>query len=124
MAVWRQGGSGVMKLFARRFIQGHWEERLEPLVGDLGQSRFHTLAVSSEGEAAVIWTQTLAGQTSVYLRRYAEGHWSPAPTLLGNPGPRDIQDPQVAIAASGDVAVVWRQGDERRGAIVTAVGQA
>ncbi|HJW09839.1 MAG TPA: hypothetical protein VJ483_09410, partial [Holophagaceae bacterium] len=123
MAVWRQGATGVVKLFARRYQQGAWEERLEPLVLDMAQSKFHSLSVSEKG-AAVLWSQTQEGQTTIYVRRYLDGAWIPTPMLLGTPGPREVQDPSVFMAASGDVAAIWRQGSPSKGAIVTAVGEA
>jgi hypothetical protein len=122
-AAWRQGASGVMKLFARRFKDGAWEQALEPMSSDLGQSKFHSLSVSEKG-AAVLWSQTHEGMTTIYARRFLNGAWVPAPMQLGAPAAREVQDPWVFMADSGDVAAVWRQGGASRGAIVTAVGEA
>lgn len=128
IAVWRQSGQNAaqtMKLMARRCVAGRWEGRVEPLVADLGQSRFHTLAVGWEGEAIVIWAQWQNQQSAVYVRRFGPEGWSPRPVLLGSPGEhRDIQDPQVFLAGKGKVAAIWRQGDPQRGAILSAVGKA
>lgn len=122
LAVWRQGASNRMKLFGRRFQNGAWEEHLEPLASDIGQSKFHSLSVSHMG-AAVLWSQTHDGNTAIYVRRHLNGAWVPSPMLLGSPGANEVQDPRVFMTDAGDVSAIWRQGTPSRGAIVTAVGE-
>jgi hypothetical protein len=123
-AVWRQEGAGTMKLFTKRFANGHWDEQRTPLVEDLGQSRAHALSVNAQGHALVIWSQLQETQSSVCLRRFDGVAWSARPLLLGTPGRREIQDPGAVLSPGGHVAAIWRQGDGGNAVIVSAVGQA
>lgn len=123
-AVWRQESAGTMKLFAKRFAAGQWDEHRTPLVEDLGQSRAHALSVNAQGQALVIWSQLQEAQSSVCLRRFDGATWGSHPILLGTPGRKEIVDPGAVLSPGGHVAAIWRQGGAADGVIVSAVGQA
>ena len=123
-ALWRQEAAGAEKLFTRRYTGGRWEEARTLLAEDLGGNQAHGLSVNAEGQALAIWSQQLAGQASVCVRRFDGRTWSPRPLLLGAPGRREIQTPGAVFAPGGHVAAIWRQGDARDGLIVSAVGEA
>ena len=124
LAVWRQESAGTMKLFAKRFTGGRWDEHRTLLVEDLGQSQAHALSVNAAGHALVIWFQSQGAQSAVCVRRFDGTAWSPRPILLGAPGRKEIQDPGAFLSTGDHVAAIWRQGDAKDGAIVSAVGQA
>jgi hypothetical protein len=121
-ALWRQEVAGAKKLFTKRFAGGHWDEHRFPLVEDLGQSEAHALMVNAAGQALAVWCQNQGAQASVCVRRFDGQAWSARPLLLGAPG-REARDPAAALTAAGHVAVVWRQGGETDGLILTAVGE-
>lgn len=121
-ALWRQEVAGTLKLFAKRFAEDRWDEQRFLLVEDLGQSEAHALMVNASGQALAVWCQNRDGQASVCVRRFDGTAWSPRPLLLGAPG-REARDPAAALTASGHVAVVWRQGGEHDGLILSAVGE-
>jgi hypothetical protein len=123
-AVWRQEVAGVMKLFGKRLVNGTWDAQRTLLVEDVGQSQAHTLSVNSEGHAVVIWLQNQGPQTALCVRRFDGRAWSPRPALLGASSRSGFQNPGAVLSPSGRVAVIWRQGDAREGAILTAMGQA
>ncbi len=122
-ALWRQEVAGSMKLFTKACRAGRWEEQRFLLVEDLGQSEAHALTVNAAGQALAVWCQSQGIQASVCVRRFDGATWTPRPLLLGVPG-RSVRDPAAALTASGHVAVIWRQGDEANGLILTAVGEA
>jgi hypothetical protein len=122
-ALWRQEVAGSMKLFTKSCTDGHWDQHRFLLVEDLGQSEAHALTVNAAGQALAVWCQSQGDQASVCVRRFDGTLWNPRPLLLGAPG-RNVRDPAAALTASGRVAVVWRQGGEADGLILTAVGQA
>jgi hypothetical protein len=123
-AVWRQEVAGVMKLFGKRLVNGTWDAQRTLLVEDVGQSQAHTLSVNSEGHAVVIWLQNQGPQTALCVRRFDGRAWSPRPALLGASSRSGFHNPGAVLSPSGRVAVIWRQGDAREGAILTAMGQA
>ncbi len=123
-AAWRQEVAGVMKLFAKRFVQGRWDSSRTLLVEDVGQSQAHTLSVNVLGHALVIWLQDQGPQRVVCLRRFDGKAWSPRPTVLSASSRSGFQDPGAVLSPSGRVAVIWRQGEGEDGVILTALGQA
>ena len=123
-AVWRQDAAGVMKLFAKRFVAGRWDEQRTLLVEDVGQSQAHALSVNAQGHALALWLQDQGPQTAVCLRRFDGQAWGPRPTLLSTSSRSGFQDPGVVLSPSGRVAVIWRQGEAEAGAILMALGQA
>jgi hypothetical protein len=120
-AVWRQEGAGASKLFARRFHQSQWEPRPVALDPELGNSLTHSLSVSAQGHAAVVWSQNRGGQSSLFARRFRGGAWDPNPVMLGQPSPKMVQFPGAFIAPNGSVAAIWRQGSASEGSIMSAV---
>ncbi|WP_243295409.1 hypothetical protein [Geothrix mesophila] len=122
--VWRQEAAGLMKLYAKRFAEGRWDEQRTLLVEDAGHSQAHALAVNPEGHAVVLWLQRQAAQAMVCVRRFDGRAWSARPLLLGTPSRKDIQNPGAVLAPGGHVAVIWRQGDPQDGFILSAMGQA
>ena len=99
-ALWRQEAAGHEKLFARRYTGGRWEEARTLLAEDLGGNQAHGLSVNAEGQALAIWSQQLAGQASVCVRRFDGRTWSPRPLLLGAPGRKEIQTPGAVSTTS------------------------
>lgn len=122
--VWRQESAGVMKLYAKRFDEGRWEEQRTLLVEDAGHSQAHALSVNAEGQAVVLWLQYQVSQAMVCVRRFDGRAWSPRPILLGTPSHKEIQNPGAVLSPGGHVAVIWRQGDAQDGLILSAMGQA
>lgn len=122
-ALWRQDAAGIMKLFAKRFVAGHWDEHRTLLVEDVGQSQAHALSVNAQGHALALWLQDQGAQTAVCLRRFDGRAWSARPTVLGASSRSGFQNPGVVLSPSGHVAVIWRQGSDADGAILAAMGQ-
>ena len=123
-AVWRQEAAGAVKLYTKRFAGGRWDEQRTLLVGDVGQSQAHALSVNVQGQALVFWLQHQEAQSMVCVRRFDGKAWSPRPVLVGNPGRREIQNPGAVLSPGGHVALIWRQGSNQDGAILSAMGQA
>lgn len=123
-AVWRQEAAGVMKLFAKHFSGGRWDEQRLALVEDLGDSQAHALSVNPQGHALVLWFQNQETQSTVCVRRFDGRAWSAHPVLLGAPSRREVQSPGVVLSPGGQVAAIWRQGGAEDGYIVSAMGQA
>ena len=123
-AVWRQETRGAMKLFAKQYAGGRWDEQRTALVEDLGDSQAHALSVNPRGQALVLWLQNQGAQSTVCVRRFDGRAWSARPVLLGAPSRREIQSPGVVLSPGGQVAAIWRQGGAADGYIVSAMGQA
>ena len=123
-AVWRQEAAGRMKLYAKRFHHGHWDAQRTLLVEDLGQSQAHAHSTNELGPARVVWRQDQGDQTLVCARRFDGEAWGPRPVLLGAPSHREVQTPAAMLSQGDQIGVIWRQGDPKHGAILTAVGQA
>jgi hypothetical protein len=82
---------------------GEWSAPIE-----IGSGTDVRLAVSTSGAAIAVWENLVAGQTVLESSyRSPGGSWS-APVGLG-PGGGSAANPEVAIGASGEAAVVWEQ---------------
>lgn len=123
-AVWRQEAAGRMKLYAKRCSQGQWDPQRTLLVDDVGQSQAHALSTNEQGHALVVWLQDQGDQSLVCARRFDGQDWGARPVQLGAPSHREVQAPAAMLSPGDQIGVIWRQGDPKHGAILTAVGQA
>jgi hypothetical protein len=72
-----------------------------------------SLVIDSAGAASAFWGQNDGGRLRVRTSRLAAGSWT-APSNLetGNTNPTGFaMDPQAVIDGSGDIMVVWQQGN-------------
>lgn len=124
VVAWLDTSSGVANVYARQFTGGSWVP-YGTVTGGGGAASGSgislsatgvadlTAAVSSDGSrVAVAWTQTLSGQTQIYLREYQGGTWNEVGGSASGRGlsqtAGQAQAPTIAYA-SGRLFAAWQE---------------
>lgn len=123
MAVWRQSErAGSVRLFTKAMRGGQWEDRPTSLDADQTMVRTHALAMTNKGRAAVIFTQVMGAQESVYIRTFQHGTWSPVPTQLN--APTNLAHHSVAVDRSQEASVgLWMLGNAAQSGLLGSFGK-
>ena len=110
MAVWQQMDStNHYSILANRYSAGVWSGAVW-LEGSAGNATNPQVAMSSNGNAMVVWQQVdSSGNQSILANRYSAGIWSGAVWLEAGTG--NATNPQVAMSSNGNAMVVWQQVD-------------
>ncbi len=115
---WSQhDGSNAQIFKAERASNGTWTLplTLEENISPKGQSVGYTqLAVNSNGEAIITWTQSDGTKTQIFkAERSSSGTWSIPSSLTDNisPDSQDASYSQVAINSHGEAIIIWDQSD-------------
>ena len=110
IVVWQQvDSSGNQSILANRYSAGAWGGAVW-LEAGTGQATNPQVAMSSSGNAIVVWQQVgSSGNQSILANRYSAGAWGGAVWLEAGAG--DASDPQIAMDNNGNAMVVWQQVD-------------
>jgi hypothetical protein len=108
---WSQRDGDRWRIRGRHRRDGRWRPPVT-ISGD-GSNTFHRAAASDDGRVFVVW-QSFRGtpgavQSDIFLRRYADGEWSPE--LQISTSPANDWEPAVAGGADGTAHVVWDSYD-------------
>jgi hypothetical protein len=108
----------------RRFVDpvsGIWVNRYVPNLGWTGATLLQQekndevfdprIAMNDRGDAVVVWQQSTATHNTVWASRHVAGAGWEQPTRASQDGVSDASAPRVAMDASGNAMVVWRQFD-------------
>lgn len=105
---------------------GAWGQAqiIETSVGSLPAPQ---LAVRSNGEAIAIWQDTSLGNQlhhTVTTNRYVVGAgWDSQPRHIAySAGGGTIDEPRIALPATGDAVAIWTQDDDGAGSGVSSIG--
>lgn len=124
IAVWQQwdGASGYWKIMARRSVGGVWHAIASPVNTGKGDARNPQIAMTASGDAWVVWQQhddsVSVAISNIWVSRYEASaeQWG-APTLIKTKNASTTETlvnadtPQVAVNASGQAVIAWRQLD-------------
>ncbi|MDY6944523.1 MAG: hypothetical protein SXG53_02295 [Pseudomonadota bacterium] len=117
IAIWTQSDGAAESLYASRFntLTNTWSaaELLETRNDAVNIAEDNSSVAVSGGHAAISWVQS-AGPgpgaiQDIYLSRLVSGSWT-APLLVESSN-ENGQQPKVAVDASGNVTIAWRQFD-------------
>ncbi|WP_431265857.1 Ig-like domain-containing protein [Roseateles chitinivorans] len=111
IAVWSEGPTFLtVQITSRRFAiaTGAWDAP-RVLQSGSGAGGNPQLAFDAKGNAAVVWTEAVAGGYPVQISRYTAGSdtWAAPETVSTAPGTGDW--PQVRMDAGGNTFVLWQQ---------------
>lgn len=119
IVVWRQHDGTYDSVYANRYTPaGGWgsEELIESGSEDVQNP---IIAVDHAGNAIVGWSQSNSAYHNILINRYTPtGGWGTAATIaIGNNGNGGALDPQLAIDATGNATLVWREFDGSKSSI-------
>lgn len=118
IAVWRQVDGGTYGIFAARYTPGVGWSVPQAIDDSASEAVVPDIAMSSGGDAVVVWSQVDGAVQGVHAARYTPaGGWEPAQVL--DTGTAYATNPQVAMDGSGNAIAVWRQYDGSRHRIYT-----
>ena len=113
--VWRQNGGGLLVSHRQAGVWTHpasAEDRIDPDTGS-GPQR-PDITMNEQGDALLAWDGYDGTTRQVFVSEYVGGTWSHPVDGLDNISVdgAQIQYPKVALAASGDAAIVWQAGGD------------
>ncbi len=110
---WLDGAPGETIVYgAHRASDGAWDDpRTEALSRPDAVAAAPRLAVGPDGEAAVVWSETVGGRWRVMARRRGPRgtRWG-EPTQLSDDADGDAIGPTVAIGSDGTLVAAWTAG--------------
>jgi hypothetical protein len=109
VAVWLQHGSTGYLIGANRYAGGSWGEAQPIEEGDVGRDAQPQVAVDQAGDAIAVWNRTSGSTRSIWANRYTSGgNWGDLQSVETN---TSAFYQQIATDPTGNMTVVWRQGD-------------
>jgi hypothetical protein len=115
MAVWvqQQPGSFRRDIWAARYVAGTGWGQPELIETGTGSAFSPQVAVDASGNAIAVWEQAVgAGEEDVRANRYVAGSgWGQAQLVSNLAEVGEANDVQIAMDASGNALVVWRQSE-------------
>lgn len=125
IVVWLELDDGYYSLWANRFAAAAGWSGAVLIETHTGQVVAPDIAMSSTGDAIVVWRSNSAGDNSIWANHYVVGRgWDDA-VELGTPT-TFTSSPHVALGADGNAIVVWGQREGTRYSVWSiryAVGQ-
>ncbi len=114
--VWPQYEDTYLQLFKSECRSGVWNHPsgLGDSISPAGQHVWYPeVAMSSNGDAVIVWTQSDGSNRQVFKSEYRSGVWTNPSGLDDNISPdgQDAYYPQVATNSSGEAVIVWYQSD-------------
>ncbi|WP_369600164.1 hypothetical protein AAIA72_09930 [Hahella sp. SMD15-11] len=111
-AVWQQDDSSAINIMANRFTKaGGWNPTAFTLESSDQDAASPQIAMSGEGNAYVVWSQSNGSTTNIYANIYVSGiGWGSATPVQTNSTASGAL-PQVAVSGSGHAYAVWQQND-------------
>ncbi len=112
LAVWRQSDGANYNIYSNRYSAGSGWGIAELIETGDGQAYFPQIVIDASGNALAVWFQHDGTRYNIWSNRYsADSGWNAAAAVLIETGDGDAEFPQIAIDASGNALVVWRQSD-------------
>lgn len=108
VAAWRQWDGTRSNIRAGVYLAGSGWQTDEALETSDGDAVAVSVGMDGSGNAMVVWTQYDGTRWNVWANRYVSGQGWSGPTEIDGTG-NDAQVPALAINASGEAAVIWRQ---------------
>jgi len=114
VAVWEQGESVKGKaIVANHYTPGKAWGRAEPISNGLEEAIKPRVAMDGEGNAIVVWEQTVEGEETVWANRFAVGVGWGRPVVIEE-AEHEGYAPEIAMDSAGNAIAVWtREIDER-----------
>ena len=114
--VWRQTVGANTQVFRSEYRNGSWTDpsNLADNLSPDGQDAFSPqVAISDNGEAVVVWTQSDGSNIQIFRSEYRNGSWTDPADLMDNISPDGERAgyPEVALGDNGDAVIVWQQID-------------
>lgn len=112
IAVWHQDDGMHSNIYANRYTVGTgWGARELIETDDAEDATYPGVAVDSEGNALVTWTQNDGVRNNTWVNRYEVGTGWGAQALLETNNLGNASSARVAFDANGNAMAVWRQSD-------------
>ena len=109
-ALWIEAtGSNFLLMASSRPRGGAWTTPAQVDTGSTTQDTEPSMAVDGQGNVVAAWRDYLPGRTGSVIRTstLSAGAWSPAQDL--SPTTTHAFEPEVAVDAKGDAAIVWTE---------------
>ncbi|MEW5879741.1 MAG: immunoglobulin domain-containing protein [Pseudomonadota bacterium] len=107
IAVWQRFDGSTDNIDASRYTSGSGWSAPQPIENGAGSASNARIAVDGSGNAIAVWSQSNGTSYNLTANRYTQGvGWGtaqPIETLS-----READAPDIAMNASGDAVVVWR----------------
>jgi len=112
IAAWYQW-SKTSDVWANVYIGGHGWQKAKKIQSDkAGDSRYPQTAVSSNGNAFVVWRQGDGEHWNIQTNRYVRGEgWLESEELVSSEQKSSAYYPQIAVNKNGDAVATWYQWD-------------
>ena len=112
LAVWRQWDGARYNIWSNLFTPDNgWSNAKLVETDNIGGAITPQIAFDPNGNAMAVWSQSDGIQYSVWANRYKPGSGWGVPELVEEEKTGGASDPQIAIDASGNALVVWKQSD-------------
>ena len=114
VAVWEQGGAAKgSAIFANYFTPGKTWGRAVPISNGLEKAIKPRVAMDGDGNAIVVWEQTIKGEETVWGNRFRVGKGWDGPVVIEE-AEHEGYAPEIAMDQSGNAIAVWtREIDDR-----------
>lgn len=113
LAIWYQSdGSLDTTRFNRYSVSSSSWGTAAPIAPNAGQSYAQQISYDNSGNALAVWKEADGAKFDIRACRYNadDGSWSTSALIETDTGSAD--NPQIAIASSGDALAVWEQDDD------------
>jgi hypothetical protein len=118
IAVWQQIDGTRFSIWASRFTPaGGWGAAALIETDNAGGAANAQIAFDASGNALAVWQQSDGLRTNIWARPFTPSSGWGTATLLETNTDYSAFDPQIAMNASGDAAVVWQQSDGMQASI-------
>jgi hypothetical protein len=119
IAVWIHQTDGARySIWASRFTPaGGWGAAALIETDDAGGAANAQIAFDANGNALAVWQQSDGLRTNIWARPFTPSSGWGTATLLETNTDYSAFEPQIAMNASGDAAVVWQQSDGMQASI-------
>lgn len=117
LAVWEQWDGSRYNIWANRYSAGtdSWGGAELVETNDAGWATSSQVVFNANGDGMVVWEQTDGSGRNIWFNRYLadSNSWKGPEKISGNED-NPTYSPQIALDASGNALVVWRQKDGTR----------
>ena len=110
-AIWRQSDGTINNIWSNRYSVGSGWGTATLVETDAGNTYDRPqIAMDASGNALAVWIQDYSIRTYIVSNRYTVGSgWGTATPIESDTG--GIEDPQVAVDASGNALAIWSKGN-------------
>lgn len=114
-AIADEAGNFLASNYQWTFIaaDGAWDSSERISANTVGSGDTPQIAVNSNGEGMVVWSQNDGAGFNIWADRYTSGSWA-TPQLLETNNAGNAEFPMVAMDSNGNAMAVWQQFDGSR----------